>query len=96
MVATSISMFTAAPSSLPSPSSPSSLLALSPTAHPPPPSELTTLDVLDAPIRAPDEVAAALSARCTHPAFALLSARAHDGAGVGVGVGAVVGERAHA
>ena len=54
----------------------------------PPPSSLHTLDVGDAPIRAADEVAAALSARCTHPAFTLLSARAADGDATPAHVGA--------
>ncbi|KAI0756071.1 hypothetical protein C8Q80DRAFT_5724 [Daedaleopsis nitida] len=43
-------------------------------------SQLTTLDVGDSPIHAPDEVAAFLSAHCgTHPAFAVVAADAGDG-----------------
>ncbi|KAI0829096.1 hypothetical protein BC628DRAFT_1315937 [Trametes gibbosa] len=43
------------------------------------PSELLTLDVADSPISFPDEAAAFLSAFCTHPSFAILSATVHDG-----------------
>lgn len=42
-------------------------------------SQLVTLDVGDSPIAAPDEVAAFLSAHCTHPAFGIHAAGLHDG-----------------
>ncbi|KAI0696875.1 hypothetical protein C8T65DRAFT_583054 [Cerioporus squamosus] len=42
-------------------------------------SQLVTLDVGDSPIRFPDEVAAFLSAHCTHPSFEIAAARALDG-----------------
>ncbi|KAI0370117.1 hypothetical protein BV20DRAFT_1036126 [Pilatotrama ljubarskyi] len=43
------------------------------------PSELVTLEVADSPISFPDEVAAFLSAYCTHPSFSIASASAHEG-----------------
>ncbi|KAJ8495086.1 hypothetical protein ONZ51_g1908 [Trametes cubensis] len=50
--------------------------ALDDTMHP---SELLTLEVADSPIGFPDEVAAFLSAHCTHPSFSILSAQVHEG-----------------
>ncbi|KAI0640308.1 hypothetical protein C8Q77DRAFT_1046209 [Trametes polyzona] len=44
-----------------------------------PGSQLRTLEVADSPISFPPEVAAFLSAHCTHPSFAILSASAHEG-----------------
>ncbi|KAI0673999.1 hypothetical protein C8Q78DRAFT_1068180 [Trametes maxima] len=43
------------------------------------PSELLTLEVADSPISFPDEVAAFLSAHCTHPSFTIVSASAPNG-----------------
>ncbi|KAH9854481.1 hypothetical protein C2E23DRAFT_726557 [Lenzites betulinus] len=43
------------------------------------PSKLLTLEVADSPISSPGEVAAFLSAYCTHPSFAIHSATAQDG-----------------
>ena len=59
------------------PSSASSPLRADSTERPE--SQLLTLDVGDSPICAPDEVAAFLSAHCTHPAFEILSARSAEG-----------------
>ncbi|KAI8980606.1 hypothetical protein BD414DRAFT_420382 [Trametes punicea] len=42
-------------------------------------SELLTLDVGDSPISFPEDVAAFLSAYCTHPSFSILSAQTHEG-----------------
>ena len=42
-------------------------------------SQLRTLDVGDSPIRFADEAAAFLSAHCTHPAFEVVAAEAHEG-----------------
>ncbi|KAI0776330.1 hypothetical protein BD413DRAFT_491354 [Trametes elegans] len=42
-------------------------------------SQLLTLDVGDAPISAPDDVAAFLSAYCTDPAFSVVAANANEG-----------------
>ncbi|RPD54510.1 hypothetical protein L226DRAFT_471922 [Lentinus tigrinus ALCF2SS1-7] len=42
-------------------------------------SQLVTLDVGDSPIRFPDEVAAFLSAHCTHPDLEIVAARALEG-----------------
>lgn len=42
-------------------------------------SQLLTLDVGDSPIRFADEVAAFLSAHCTHPSFEIIAAQAHEG-----------------
>ncbi|KAI1784331.1 hypothetical protein LXA43DRAFT_901838 [Ganoderma leucocontextum] len=42
-------------------------------------SQLRTLDVGDSPIRFADEAAAFLSAHCTHPAFEIVAAEAHEG-----------------
>ncbi|KAM5535250.1 hypothetical protein V8D89_011056 [Ganoderma adspersum] len=44
-------------------------------------SQLRTLDVGDSPIGFADEAAAFLSAHCTHPAFEIVVAEPHEGAG---------------